>query len=147
MAEYDGAEVEAHEALERLAALFGVKALQIRALDSADKLQPLGVEVVVEARELQRRAVHVGGAHAHGLEVFGCVQYGEILFLSHLSQAHGILVVHSGASFPVPWHLCRLGGTKTCLCILYPPGAVLGNVFCSARNLPSCEILLAFTCA
>ena len=63
---YDGTEVEAHEAFERFAALFGVEALQIRTLDSADELQPLGVEVVIEARELQRRAVHICGAHAHG---------------------------------------------------------------------------------
>ena len=99
VAEYDGADVEAHEALERLAALLGVQALEEGVLDAAYELEPLGVEIVVESGELQRGAVHVRGAHAHTVKVLCGVQYGQALFDCYGAQADGVFVVSHVASF------------------------------------------------
>ena len=68
-----------HELRKAFAPLVGRERLEIRALDAADDLHPLGVEVVVKPGELQPRAVDVGGADLARGVVCGRVQDGQPL--------------------------------------------------------------------
>ena len=81
VAEYEGRDIKAHEALERGQARLVAQGLEICALNAANELQALRVKVVVKPGELQRRAVDVGGCYPRGVEILRGMQDGEVLLL------------------------------------------------------------------
>ena len=134
-------DVVAHELLKAFAPLVGGQRLEIRALDAADDLHPLGVEVVVKPGELQPRAVDVGGADLARGVVLGRVQDGQPLLGSDLLQRDGIMrCAHrarllSGKAAGAAAKLFCPGGAPAPPLPIVPKAAAFGNGFCSVPGI------------
>ena len=91
MADDKADDVVVHELRKAFAPLVGRERLEIRALNAADDLQPLGVKVVVKPGQLQARAVDVRRADLARGVVFRRVQDGQPLLGGDLLQRDGIM--------------------------------------------------------
>ena len=94
VAEDERGDVEAHELLQRGEPRLVAQGLQICALDAAYELEPLGVKIVVKARQLEGGAVDVRGVDPRAVKVLRGVQDGEALLLDYALQADGIFLAH-----------------------------------------------------
>ena len=134
-------DVVAHELLKAFAPLVGRERLEIRALDAADDLQPLGVKVVVKPGELQPRSVDVGGADLARGVVLRRVQDGQPLLGGNLLQRDGIMwCAHrarllSGKAAGAAAKLFRPGGASAPPHPIVPKAAAFGNGFCGAPGI------------
>ena len=94
VADHERGDVELHEALEGGKPLGVRKRVEVCALDAADDLDARGVEVVVKAGELHRRAVDVVGHDLLRLVVPGGVQDLQAVFLRDGPEQDGVFASH-----------------------------------------------------
>jgi len=141
VADDEADDVVAHELLKAFAPLVGRERLEIRALDAADDLHPLGVKVVVKPGELQPRPVNVGGADLARGVVIRRVQDGQPLLGGDLLQRDGIMrCAHrarllSGKAAGAAAKLFRPGGAPAPPLPIVPKAAAFGNGFCSVPGI------------
>ena len=95
VAEHQRRDVMLHEALEGSPARLPGQSVQIGALNPADELDAAGVEIVVEAGELEGRAVDVRGRHLPGFVIGGQMQRRDVAVVLHdLFQTDTVLAAH-----------------------------------------------------
>ena len=116
VAEHQRGDIVGHKALVSGEAIFVGEGVQVGALDVADDLQPLGVEVIIEAGELQGGAVHVGGGEDGLVIIAGRVQHGQAALLDNGFKLDRIFASHS---WFLPVVIVRI--SPSIIPVFYPP--------------------------